>query len=43
MCATAAGGKPFDSSPDWAGRSRSDLNFKPIDWLKNAVIYQIFP
>ena len=37
-------GKPFDSSPDWGwALTVYDPNFKPIDWLKNAVIYQIFP
>ena len=37
-------GKPFDSSPDWGWAiTVYDPAFKPIDWLKNAVIYQIFP
>lgn len=37
-------GKPYDSSPDWGWAiTVYDPNFKPIDWLKNAVIYQIFP
>lgn len=37
-------GKPFDSSPDWGWAiSVYDPDFKPIDWMKNAVIYQIFP
>jgi len=37
-------GKPYDSSPDWGwALTVYDPNFKPIDWLKNAVIYQIFP
>ncbi len=37
-------GKPFDSSPDWGwALTVYDPSFKPIDWLKNAVIYQIFP
>jgi glycosidase len=37
-------GKPYDSSPDWGWAiSVYDPSFKPIDWLKNAVIYQIFP
>jgi len=37
-------GKPYDSSQDfgWA-ITVYDPSFKPIDWLKNAVIYQIFP
>jgi glycosidase len=37
-------GKPYDASPDWGwAMSVYDADFKPIDWLKNAVIYQIFP
>jgi glycosidase len=37
-------GKPYDSSPDWGWAiSVYDPDFKPIEWLKNAVIYQVFP
>jgi glycosidase len=37
-------GKPYDSSPDWGwALTVYNPNFKPIEWLKNAVIYQIFP
>lgn len=37
-------GKPYDSSPDW-GWSITVYNpgFKPVPWLENGVIYQIFP
>jgi glycosidase len=37
-------GKPYDSSPDWGWDiSVYDPNFKPVPWLQNGVIYQIFP
>lgn len=37
-------GKPFDTSPDWGWAiTVYDPNFKPVPWLQNGVIYQIFP
>ncbi len=37
-------GKPFDSSPDWGWAiTVYDPNFKPVPWMENGVIYQIFP
>jgi hypothetical protein len=37
-------GKPFDASPDWGWAiTVYDPNFKPVPWMQNGVIYQIFP
>ena len=37
-------GKPFDASPDWGWAiTVYDPSFKPVPWLQNGVIYQIFP
>ncbi|MBA3717243.1 MAG: glycoside hydrolase family 13 protein, partial [Actinobacteria bacterium] len=37
-------GKPFDSSPDWGWAiTVYEPNFKTVDWMKDGVIYQIFP
>jgi glycosidase/chitodextrinase len=37
-------GKPYDASPDWGWAiTVYDPDFKPVPWLQNGVIYQIFP
>ena len=38
-------GRPFDSSPDWGwALTIYDSHFgPPVGWMKNGVVYQIFP
>jgi len=38
-------GKPFEASPDWGWTlSVYDSSFnRPVGWMKNGVVYQIFP
>ena len=37
-------GRPFDQSPDWGWAvTVHRRDFLPITWMKNAVVYQIFP